>query len=390
MAVSNHSSCVDLPIYKNNKTFCGVTELWKPRISNNIAIILCAVPSIVAWLLTLFIIYHIKKYLFSIYNDSFEQDTFTSAVKLEDGTQDNLQEETIIKPVKDQNSYQKKHWCCIYIYKIYLVFTIIILTILKLLWDALDVTIDTYLFFHLETGKVIHEHVYRNTHVNNAILAFAVLGCFKILFWIRIVGGLRGSKKRKYLNHLKEYFVAGTFIFEDGPELILEYFFVEKYMSKQLTWYWFARDIILCLISLYTIVISFLFLRSGISMQRKNRHNKLKTKCSRLFEYTVTNGCNVVIGLLLFLRAGGAGYQYVTGKLGRSCFAVEDGFLIQTPFTVGCLREVDYVIIVLSGISILLSFLSLFFVNHILSFLQNPFSNIGAYSFWEFRYYKFC
>ena len=390
MAVSNHSSCVDLPIYKNNKTFCGVTELWKPRISNNIAIILCVVPSIVAWLLTLFIIYHIKKYLFSIYNDSFEQDTFTSAVKLEDGTQDNLQEETIIKPVKDQNSYQKKHWCCIYIYKIYLVFTIIILTILKLLWDALDVTIDTYLFFQLETGKVIHEHVYRNTHVNNAILAFAVLGCFKILFWIRIVGGLRGSKKRKYLNHLKEYFVAGTFIFEDGPELILEYFFVEKYMSKQLTWYWFARDIILCLISLYTIVISFLFLRSGISMQRKNRYNKLKTKCSRLFEYTVTNGCNVVIGLLLFLRAGGAGYQYVTGKLGRSCFAVEDGFLIQTPFTVGCLREVDYVIIVLSGISILLSFLSLFFVNHILSFLQNPFSNIGAYSFWEFRYYKFC
>ena len=277
-----------------------------------------------------------------------------------------------------KNWSHKRRQCCIYTKKFYLVFSIIILTNLKLLWDAVDVTIDAYLFYQLETGKVIHEHIYRNNHVNNAILAFSVLGCLKILFWLRIIGagkelGMKDLKTSERLTRLKLYFAEATFIFEDGPELILEYFFVEKYMSKQLTWYLFARDIILSLISLYTIVKSLLILIPGMTRIKRHISGQYvkKRRCTMTYHILVRDGCNVFIGLLLFLRAGGAGYQYVTGKLRRSCFAIDNGFLIQTPFTVGCMREVDYFIIALSGISILCSFLALISVNFTLTKLYS-------------------
>ena len=244
---------------------------------------------------------------------------------------------------------------------------------------------------------MIHEHIYRNIHVNNAILAFSILGCLKILFWLRIIGvgktaGMKDLKTTENLKLLKLYFVAGTFIFEDGPELILEYFFVEKYMSKQLTWYLFARDIVLCIISLYTLVISSLVLLPGLNRIKQyiRGKNDKKRRGSLICQFVVRNICNVFIGLLLFLRAGGAGYQYVTGKMRRSCFTIKNGFLIQTPFTVGCMRGVDYFIITLSGMSILCSVFALFAVNHFLKNIYSPLSGIGRYSFWEFGYYKFC
>ena len=524
MEASNYSYCVNLPIYNNNRTFCGIAEIWKARITSNTALAACVIPTIFAWLITLFIMCHIQKYLFSICKDNFQPvtkekvETQTLTILDDSGnsrlkhvskewvdeidsvkststgkenrnwktkgtvigggslkknsnrnTTDNKESEEVVmlKPgvdtedskntkdieltdTKDVNDKilekedsnkiymlkseltdnartekstqengsskekieikkstgqilihkihnQKCYRCGIYIKKFWLVFSIIVLTNLKLLWDALDVTMDAYLFYQLETGKVIHEYIYRNIHVNNAILAFSVLGCLKILFWLRVIGmgksaRMKGLKTKESLKQLKLYFVAGTFIFEDGPELILEYFFVEKYMSKQLTWYLFARDIVLCIISLYTLVISSLVLLPGLNrIKQYNRgKNDKRRRGSIIFEFVIRNICNVFIGLLLFLRAGGAGYQYVTGKLRRSCFTTENGFLIQTPFTVGCMRGVDYFIIVLSGISILSSVFALFAVNHMLKRIYSPFSNIGRYNFWELGYYKFC
>ena len=277
------------------------------------------------------------------------------------------------------------------------------MTILKLLWDAIDVTIDAYLFYQLETGRVIDKDIYRNKHVNNAILAFSMLGCLKLLFWIRFIGIYRVLRMRnetwkhknlatlKFLSATKLYFEASTFLFEDGPELILEYFYVEKYMSIQPAWYLFVRDIILCFISLYTIIVSSTSLVSRVIRFRDNYAGlKWKNKCSKICETAVNIGSNVLIGLLLFMRVGGAGYQYVTGKLRRSCFIVDDGALIQTPFTYGCMREVDYFIIVLSGFAITCSILALFTVNHALGVMNYPYSGRKSPYFWKLGYYKFC
>lgn len=101
------------------------------------------------------------------------------------------------------NCARKKEICCLNFWasislpqsirKPFFMFTIVVFTIIKLLWDAADVTIDAYLFYPLEMGEVIDNSIYRNATVNSFILAFSVLGCIKILFWLRIIG-LPGKK----------------------------------------------------------------------------------------------------------------------------------------------------------------------------------------------------
>ena len=102
------------------------------------------------------------------------------------------------------NCTRNKEICCLNFWasislpqsirKPFFMFTIVVFTIIKLLWDAADVTIDAYLFYQLEMGEVIDNSIYRNATVNSFILAFSVLGCIKILFWLRIIG-LPGDKK---------------------------------------------------------------------------------------------------------------------------------------------------------------------------------------------------
>ena len=144
-------------------------------------------------------------------------------------------------------------------------FTIFILPILMLLWNVVDAAIDVSLFYELETRQKIHEDIYKNVLVNDSILGFAVFGCAKMVIWIIFVEWLRRIESRKKKNHegfkspdtlslIELSFVIFTFILEDGPELFLEYFYVEKYLSKQLSGYLLARDIILSMISLHMIV----------------------------------------------------------------------------------------------------------------------------------------
>ena len=364
MASGNHSLCVDLPIFNNDKTFCNITKVWQPRISGNPAFAACVVvPSVFASLIILFVIYHIHIHLFVIYKCELQQLTSTPKVTLKEKNKErdlskkqNEVEENIQSLAKNEHSNDKalmetafftgngeksykvnksspekvtsrvtarndgcedregtmipngntdeytqtdmnfienelpKRKPCDDVIgksnsdektiesesnnnvnneknipgnnppgkntiaeeatlkldkcyseqrsqvrlqnvskKIYLVFTIIILTILKLPWEGIDVTIDAYPFYQLETGRLIDKDIYRNKHVNNAILAFSILGCLKLLFWIRFIGvgaegGMKDVRTSKGLSMLKLYFVAGTFLFEDGPELILEYF----------------------------------------------------------------------------------------------------------------------------------------------------------------------
>ena len=277
------------------------------------------------------------------------------------------------------NCARKKKICCLNFWasislpqsirKPFFMFTIVVFTIIKLLWDAADVTIDAYLFYPLEMGEVIDNSIYRNATVNSFILAFSVLGCIKILFWLRIIG-LPGNKKS--LDNWKLVFIAITFMFEDGPEILLEYFYVEKYISKQIAWYLLVRDVILCIIALYSLVVSLIWLvLFGLQVRRRYQQETIIPSYPALDCTVVVNGgCCLLIGFCNFLRTGGAGYQYVTGMLRRSCFEVFDGALRQTPFTAGCMREVDYFIIVLCGLAIFPSVFSLAITNYIIHVIK--------------------
>ena len=293
---------------------------------------------------------------------------------------DILNKKSIFKASKEASIWNhRKHWCCICINRLYLQYTIIYSTVLMLIWEPIDITIDFVLFFQLEKKNVIHENIYRNIYVSNAIFVFAVLGCLKIIYWFmtwKLIMKIEESRKTdrwkvsrsELLDNYKLWLTGALFVLEDGPELFLEYFFVEKYMSKQLTWYLIVRDIILCVISLRSIIKSVRFLLQDLRRVRQyiGAKNVKKRMISKICECIVLNSASFLIGLLMILRACGAAYQYATGKLQRSCFTVENGFLLQTPFTGGCMSEGDQAIWYLSGISLFCGFLAFLVLNHVL------------------------
>ena len=292
--IANFSTfCVDLPIHDANRTFCGISTKWKPRINKTGGIFACVIPTLMSWTFTFLVVIKLRKKI----EQSFE-------------------DMPIIRV------------CYGYV-----------LFYGKLLWDAVDVTLDSYLFYQLELGQVIDENITRNTHVNNSILAFAIIGSAKVLFFL-LFGINDQERDQEHLEISKLNQMWYVFLFEDGPELILEYFYVEKYVSSRPPWYLFVRDFLLAFISLHIAcnVLKWLFCEAGDVTVPTDVPGKpsIALEFPKLFTFFSS-----LIGVLMFLRVGGAGYQYVTGHLTRGCFHVQDGMLLQNPFSEGCLREVD-------------------------------------------------
>ena len=284
--------CVDLPIRHANHTFCEISTKWIPRVSKIGGIFACVVPTLLSLIFTVFVVVNSK--------------------------------ERIEQVLEGKTLFWK--------------YTGYILIYGKLLWDAVDVTLDSYIFYQLEFGQLIDEKIIRNSHVNNSIFSFAVLGSLKIFFFLSFSKYFELFNRENPLKPVKLMYEWSVFFSEDGPELILEYFYIEKYVTAQPPWYLFVRDIIAALISLTLIY-------AAVKVSWCYNHPLLNNKFALFYFCSIS-----LIGLLMFARVGGAGYQYVTGRLERDCFNVHDGMLLQSPFSAGCLREVDYFIIALSCI----------------------------------------
>lgn len=275
--------CVHLPIYGDNNTFCGVTREWTPRFS--------------FWI------------MFAIFFALAALSLVTSAYIV------------------------KKIWNLVEIGKIAR-----IILVGKVIYDAIDVLVDSFLFLQLEHGNVMQKHVYLNEKVNNSILAFAILGALKILMWIPVYSFTEYNYfgrafRRADPDVAKRFMVAIAFLAEDGPELFLEYFYVEKFFTSQSAWYLIMKDF-------FTVFIAVVFIFMDIKTLWESRS-------SSVFMLCMFNAC---VGCLEAIRVCAAFYQYYTKRLYRSCFGVVNGALVQTPFTEGCLREVDYAILVLLGL----------------------------------------
>ena len=303
VSVTANSSmfCVDLPMHDSNLTFCGISTKWEPRINKIGGIFACVIPTLMSWTFTVLVIVKLRKKIKETFNGM-------STVSVYIG---------------------------------YLLFYG------KLIWDAIDTTLDSYLFYQLEFGQVIDENITRNAHVNNSILAFAIIGSAKVVLFL-LFGIHSNERNQTCLNLSKLDQLWYAFLLEDGPELILEYFYVEKYISFKPPWYLPVRDMILAFISLYIVYRALKWLlieREDYRVSNETGHPSIAFKIPRLFTLFTSQ-----IGVLMFLRVGGAGYQYVTRHLKRSCFNVHDGMLLQNPFSGGCLGEVEYIIITLSCI----------------------------------------
>ena len=184
----NNTFCYDLLIAVGNKTFCGLTQKWSPRFNQGILLAMAITPVLIYWLILFLLI----RKLFEVLHETWRIQTYVVEFDWRFG---DLHSDEIRKYVKrfekvDNNTYKFQLVNLQLSYEFGIVFriksyiSIIVLVLVKYFWDAIDLTLDVYIFYQLEKGEVLDNAIYRNIHVNNAIYAFAILGCIiKIIAW---------------------------------------------------------------------------------------------------------------------------------------------------------------------------------------------------------------
>ena len=328
--------CVDLRIYGANKTFCDVSSPWIPRVSKMGGIFTFVLPTLFATVVTMFLIRREQTKRYVKENKEIkQQEGFCGSKKL-------------------------AGWTFVgFLYG-------------KLVWDVVDVGLDAFLFYQLEVGNIIDNNVTRNPNVTNAILAFAILGALKMLVFFFLI------KEGKLHSTVSISLTMLSFFFEDGPELILEYFYIDKYVSVQPPWYLLVRDAIIAGITFFLFVDVLNYVVAKYRGATSVTNFATSAKCRLFIGYLIATAIPLMMTLVMFIRIPAAAYQYVTGKLKRGCFLVQsDGFSIQTPFTRECLREVDYVII------------SFFFAIPVLAIILFVFRKVVNLCYQEYEYNQF-
>ena len=237
--------------------------------------------------------------------------------------------------------------------------------LIKYLVDTLDVMFDLYMFYQLEYGDIVNKNIYRNSHVNNAIYVFAFLGIIRIIRWRLYYNRAKYFRNRTFEHQMQVYMnltMIFGFLIEDGPEMVLEYFFIEKYITESAVWYLLVRDVILGLLYCYSL---FKTLKAGVTncnvfkgglcfskkdiyfFRKSKRNNMQKISAGKVFAFYGQIYISApMIGITQILRITGAALQYNTGEVNPKCFIIQDGKLLQTPFRSECMSWIDWTILV--------------------------------------------
>ena len=235
-----------------------------------------------------------------------------------------------------------------------LILQFIILPLFAILWDIVDVIFDTYYFYKLERGELIHPLIYRNAHVNNSILGFACLGAIKsVIVAIWYLGVVRNNENEREYHYRVVLLTLGAvsvkLLLEDAPELILEYFYVDKFIINNPPWFLVAKDVVTALIYILPLIK---IVKSGVL----NDFKLIKEKVDSLWLYLLYMPATLARGfmsLAMIFRIVGMIIQYMGTTVNAECFVVLDNALQQTPFALGCLNWCDYTILVLTSLTLL-------------------------------------
>ena len=343
---------------EQNQTLFNITnttssfEVWKPRFSLVSIAIMISIPTITAWIFFIFCFKRVWKGGLLIYSKS-----------------------------KREKEEMK---CFDYVVNGYIFFKTFVISLIKNFVDVLDIMFDLYMFYQLEYGDILNKNIYRNPHVNNAIYAFAFLGVLRMIGWRGFARRSKNTNESEIIEnemgvHMSAIIVVG-FLIEDGPELILEYFFVEKYLTKSAVWSLLVRDAFLGLLYCYSLYKSFKINvnkceKGGVCFRRKNMDCFIKENVqtseksarywARIFVTRhvlslLTFICAPLIGIIQILRVVGATLQYTVGEVNPKCFHIQDGKLLQTPFQAECMSWIDWLILVSTYTVLLIYVLAIF------------------------------
>ena len=149
-------------------------------------------------------------------------------------------------------------------------------------------------------------------------------------------------------------------LLEDGPELFLEYFFVDKFVTENQPWFLVAKDIVTALIYALSLVTT---IQSSYEFYPRVRRGRTRRWCGKnitiicyIFPFTIGKVC---MSIAMLSRVVGMIIQYTDGTIKTECFRVLDGELLQTPFSGQCLLLCDWIVLVFTGTSIAFSFIGI-------------------------------
>uniref|UniRef100_A0A7M5UKB9 Uncharacterized protein n=1 Tax=Clytia hemisphaerica TaxID=252671 RepID=A0A7M5UKB9_9CNID len=362
---NDRTYCYQLPVAIGNSTFCGLNKNWESRFRDHTLLAMTIIPIAIYWIV-------LFAFIKTLYETLVKFKTWRTEESQKYLTGGNRKYEILDKThfEMSENVFCGFPCCIRYKYQLLnakLYVSIVLMALFRYFWDAIDLTLDLYIFYQLEKGEVLDPVIYRNAKVNNLIYGFAILGCIcKVFTWKFFQVITENYRNYKYSEikflQMKNMVMVASFMFEDGPELILEYFYIEKYVTS-FSLLLLVKDIfvgILAIITFFTTLIYLIKDRKAVTFGLWFRTITISQVFYSMLVMSIT--------FSNALRVGGACYQYVTKKLRRSCFIVGNGVILQTPFTSGCMRGIDYVIILMAGIP-LMFFAYAFWMNLFLSCL---------------------
>jgi hypothetical protein len=357
MSGDQTDNCVTLGT--NKATYCGVNKTWEPREWMTEAESAFLRTVIGPTICTALIYGGITIFMFRKVRKNYK--IFASHI-------DSIPAETDI-----WGFGQKVLACCtnkLTALKISFVIYWFILPVAYMVYDCADVLFDFHYFYKLElvTGNLLDNRIMRNERVNNAILAFAILGFCKIIFICIFNGAICDETQKlfyklsslprensKIIAECKEEIATRcklaisltALIFEDGVELFLEYFYADKYATKS-DWLVLLNSTLMAIIATLAVAFGLKEFLSRLWLVIFKRNDD-PSEYNGIFLFIAFP--LQLIAISKVLRAISCWQQAYSGMIQEDCLKVEYGALIQTPFTLGCLSKIDYGIFALTSLS---------------------------------------
>ena len=273
---------------------------------------------------------------------------------------------------------------------------LIVLPIGKIAVDHADVMVDVYYFVRLDSGDLISRAITRNVFVTYGILTFGILGAIKsTVFAYLVLEVVKNSydETANVRSHVLKIMAACfKIVVEDGPELLLEYFYVDKYITSNPPWWIIFKDIVTTLLYLLPIIR---LVNSGSSTYKLLRTSStlyldIFGTHVDLFKWSRVFVCCAFVhfffSFTMIVRVMGMIYQYSSTKVAEHCLNFTDtGELVQTPFSFKCLNGFDYVILILMVIVVMLfliicSYVFFVKVGDLLKYFRSEHKNVVRYS----------
>eukprot|EP00111_Clytia_hemisphaerica_P021406 TCONS_00062996-protein len=243
----NFTFCHQLPVIVGNSTFCGLKNKWTSRFSEPTLLAMTIIPTAIYWMVLLAFVKTLYKTLMEFRGKSLEEA--------------HLYYKNVLCHCRCCNLYTDDDLLNAKLY-----ISIVLIPLFKYFWDAIDLTFDVYIFYQLEKGNVLDNVIYRNENVNNSIYGFALLGCICKVFTWKFFQHLVKKRSRGFdeilFLQVKNMVLMASFIFEDGPEMILEYFYIEKYITS-LSWLLLVKDVFIGIVAISTCFSTLIFIRKS-------------------------------------------------------------------------------------------------------------------------------